>query len=80
MRDLDARGLSVRKGRCLDFGCGIGRLTQALTEFFDVCDGVDISPTMIREAQEGNGYPDRCFFWMNFVSLISRSFPTIAST
>ena len=49
MQDLTERDLSVRRSRSLDFGCGIGRLTQAMAEFFEVCDGVDISPTMIRE-------------------------------
>jgi SAM-dependent methyltransferase len=65
MQDLSERGISVRRNRCLDFGCGIGRLTQALAEFFEACDGVDISPTMIREAQASNGHPDRCSFWLN---------------
>ena len=65
MRELDERGISVRRNRCLDFGCGIGRLTQALAEYFDICDGVDISPTMIREARANNGHPDQCFFWLN---------------
>ena len=36
----------------LDFGCGVGRLTRALAGYFPECWGVDISPTMIRLAQE----------------------------
>jgi SAM-dependent methyltransferase len=65
MEDLSERDIAVRRHRSLDFGCGIGRLTQAMAEFFDVCDGVDISPTMIRKARDDNRHPDRCFFWLN---------------
>ena len=40
-----------RDGAALDFGCGVGRLTQALGHYFDSCVGVDISQTMIRRAR-----------------------------
>src|SRR5215813_1192715 len=33
--------------KALDFGCGVGRLTQALTAHFDEVHGVDIAPSMI---------------------------------
>lgn len=36
--------------RALDFGCGIGRLTRALTGWFDAVDAVDISAEMIDQA------------------------------
>jgi SAM-dependent methyltransferase len=65
MAHLDQKGVDLRRGRCLDFGCGVGRLTQGLAAFFDACDGVDISPTMVSQAQEFNRYPDRCFFHVN---------------
>src|SRR5258708_1636634 len=35
----------------LDFGCGVGRLTSALSAHFDQCWGLDISPTMIERAK-----------------------------
>ena len=38
----------------LDFGCGVGRLTRALAGHFPECWGVDISPTMIRLAEDFN--------------------------
>lgn len=38
----------------LDFGCGVGRLTQAMASHFPEVWGVDISPTMIRLAGEFN--------------------------
>jgi len=37
-------------GTALDFGCGVGRLTQALASRFASCVGVDISTLMIRNA------------------------------
>jgi SAM-dependent methyltransferase len=49
----------------LDFGCGIGRLTRALAEYFPECRGVDISPTMIRLAQELNHHLAHCNFLLN---------------
>jgi SAM-dependent methyltransferase len=52
-------------GRALDFGCGIGRLTQALTGRFEAACGVDISPTMIALAREANHHPDRCAYILN---------------
>ena len=47
------------KGRALDFGCGAGRLTQALARRMDHVIGADISPVMIDLARRLNRYPDR---------------------
>jgi SAM-dependent methyltransferase len=41
-------------GAALDFGCGVGRLTQALSKYFGSCVGVDISPSMVEKASELN--------------------------
>jgi ubiquinone/menaquinone biosynthesis C-methylase UbiE len=49
----------------LDFGCGVGRLTRALSHHFRECWGVDISPTMVRLAREFNHDRDRCHFLLN---------------
>jgi SAM-dependent methyltransferase len=49
----------------LDFGCGIGRLARALAQYFSECVGVDISPTMIRLAQELNHHLPHCNFLLN---------------
>jgi len=46
-------------GRVLDFGCGVGRLTQALARRCPDVLGVDISPAMIALAERLNRYPDR---------------------
>ena len=49
----------------LDFGCGVGRLTRAMAEYFPECVGVDISPTMINLAREINRDLPNCRFQMN---------------
>jgi SAM-dependent methyltransferase len=43
-------------GAALDFGCGVGRLTQALAKRFASCVGVDISEQMIQQAESLNQY------------------------
>jgi ubiquinone/menaquinone biosynthesis C-methylase UbiE len=48
----------------LDFGCGVGRLTQALARRFAACTGVDISEEMIRKAEAINRYP-HCSYLAN---------------
>jgi ubiquinone/menaquinone biosynthesis C-methylase UbiE len=59
-------GLKPRwEGGALDFGCGVGRLTQALCKRFAECVGVDISPTMIRLAQQHNRHGQRCVYALN---------------
>jgi len=62
---LDDLGVAYRIGRALDFGCGVGRLTQALATKFDQCDGVDIAPSMIEHAREINRFGDRCRYHVN---------------
>ena len=62
---LDRYGLSPRFGTALDFGCGIGRLTQALGERFDRVHGVDISATMIAMAREKNRAGSRVTYHVN---------------
>jgi ubiquinone/menaquinone biosynthesis C-methylase UbiE len=43
-------------GAALDFGCGVGRLTQPLARRFSSCIGVDISQQMIQRAESLNRY------------------------
>ena len=45
-------GLTFPGGQALEFGCGLGRVTQALAPHFDVVHGVDIAPSMIESAQK----------------------------
>ena len=45
-------GAALAAGHALDFGCGAGRLTQALARHFGRVTGVDISAGMIALARE----------------------------
>lgn len=65
MRDINALGYPAVRGRALDFGCGIGRNTQALVNWFDHVTGVDISPAMLDLAHEHNHAPKRCDYILN---------------
>ena len=51
--------------RALDFGCGVGRLTRAMSMRFNHCVGVDISEQMIRMAKELNSDRNNCEFMVN---------------
>jgi SAM-dependent methyltransferase len=42
----------VARGRALDLGCGLGRVTRALAHRFDEVVGVDVSTEMVRRAKE----------------------------
>ncbi|HWX74458.1 MAG TPA: class I SAM-dependent methyltransferase [Solirubrobacteraceae bacterium] len=44
-------GASPARTRALDFGCGVGRLTLPLAERFEHVYGVDVSTSMLREAE-----------------------------
>ena len=58
-------GAIPRFHRALDFGCGLGRLTQALASQFERADGVDISSAMIARARALNRLGDRCHYHLN---------------
>jgi SAM-dependent methyltransferase len=58
-------GVSVARGRALDFGCGVGRLTQALAAQFDEVVGVDIAESMLEQARRFDRSDGRCSFAAN---------------
>ena len=62
---LHSIGLRPDGGAALDFGCGVGRLTQALAERFSSVHGIDISETMITEANDFNRLPAKCHYAVN---------------
>jgi SAM-dependent methyltransferase len=45
-------GRPRERGSALDFGCGAGRVTRALADYFQTSVGVDISPKMIEYARQ----------------------------
>ncbi len=51
----------------LDFGCGVGRLTQALATRFDNVIGVDIAESMVEKARELNRHGPRVEYFANTV-------------
>ena len=57
--------VDVRLERALDFGCGPGRLVQALGDHFHSVDGVDITEGMVTRARELNRHGDRCRYHQN---------------
>jgi SAM-dependent methyltransferase len=58
-------GVPRQRRRALDFGCGAGRLTQALASFVNEAVGVDIAPSMIARARALNRAGARCTFQAN---------------
>lgn len=62
LRLTSALGLETPKRRALDFGCGVGRLTQALAGHFDAVTGIDIAASMIRGAERYNQFGRRCTY------------------
>jgi SAM-dependent methyltransferase len=65
--------IPFRAESALDFGCGTGRLTEAMTAYSSKVVGYDISPGMLQEARASGtgkaGYtdqlPDGPFEWIN---------------
>jgi SAM-dependent methyltransferase len=58
-------GLQVDPRRALDFGCGAGRLAQAMARRFDQVDGVDIAPSMVALARRHNRHRKTCRYHLN---------------
>ena len=58
-------GLPIDRRKALDFGCGAGRLTQALADRFDEVWGIDIAPSMIELATRYNRHPETCHYRVN---------------
>lgn len=80
---FDALGLESPTRRALDFGCGVGRLTQALARRHQHVLGADISRGMIDLARRLNHYPDcaeyMCTAETGLESLPGQSFQFIYS-
>ncbi|MFZ6004366.1 MAG: class I SAM-dependent methyltransferase [Actinomycetota bacterium] len=62
LRDL---GIEIGRARALDFGCGPGRLVQALAGHFDSVTGIDIAPSMLELAERLNQHGDSCRYLLN---------------
>jgi SAM-dependent methyltransferase len=64
LRIVRELGATFHPGSCLDFGCGVGRLTRPLSESFRETVGIDVAKSMIAVARRYNRNPD-CRFVVN---------------
>ncbi|MEQ1632418.1 MAG: methyltransferase domain-containing protein [Planctomycetota bacterium] len=62
---LGLHHIEVPRGKALDFGCGLGRLTQALAPHFEHVTGVDISESMVRGATQHNRFGEKVRYLHN---------------
>jgi ubiquinone/menaquinone biosynthesis C-methylase UbiE len=54
LRKISNLGSEINRGIALDFGCGVGRISRALANEFRKVIAVDISSSMLKEAQRVN--------------------------
>lgn len=71
LQQLAEKNITIERHRALDFGCGVGRLTQALANHFDEVWGVDIAPAMIEQANLYNKHSNKCRFIVNKKNVLS---------
>ena len=60
-----SKGIKLNFGCALDFGCGVGRLSQALARHFQEVHGIDIAPSMVEQAKNFNRYPEKVHYHVN---------------
>lgn len=81
---LDELGICPARDDALDFGCGVGRLTAALSDHFRAVVGVDISRPMLDQAQKLHDRNLRCTFIHNEITdlraLADESFDLVYSS
>ncbi|HMJ63859.1 MAG TPA: class I SAM-dependent methyltransferase [Candidatus Binatia bacterium] len=65
LQKLQGMGIQISFGRALDFGCGLGRLSQGLASHFAFVDGVDVSASMIEQAKTLNNQPPKVTYHLN---------------
>lgn len=54
LAQIDRHFGTLPRERALDFGCGVGRLTIPLSEYFGAVVGLDIAPAMLEEARRNS--------------------------
>lgn len=65
LETVEKLGLKPAHGRALDFGCGLGRLTQGLGGHFAEALGLDISDGMVAQARKLAEKLPQCSFRVN---------------
>jgi len=74
LRSLNDARAAFKRDTCLDFGCGVGRLTVPLSGSFNRTIGVDIARSMIDQARRYHAAGSQCEFLVNR-DLDLRQFP-----
>jgi len=81
MDEARALGLPAARRRALDFGCGLGRLTQALADHCDEVLGLDVAPSMVAQAATFNRHGGRVQYQVQtappFQTIASRSIDVV---
>lgn len=67
-------GVPAERGAAFELGCGVGRLSRAISDRFERCVGVDISASMIARARELNADRTNCEWVVNTAGDL-RAFP-----
>ncbi len=62
---LASLGVTPGTEQAIDFGCGAGRTTLALSHHFSHVVGVDVSPAMLAKAEQLDTSDGRCSFVLN---------------
>jgi SAM-dependent methyltransferase len=65
LQHLHSLGVVTGTDRALDFGAGVGRLSNALAEHFTSVVGVDVSPTMLDQARRYDRSSGRVTYHLN---------------
>lgn len=65
MKYIESLSINIPRRKALDFGCGVGRVTQSLACYFDEVYGIDIAPSMIELAKKYNRHGDKCKYYLN---------------
>jgi len=65
MHFFEDHDIKLARQNALDFGCGAGRLTQALADYFEQVIGIDIAESMIELGRKRNPRPDRVSYLHN---------------
>lgn len=72
LSELKRSGIGFARKNALDFGCGTGRLTQALARRFSDTVGIDIAQGMVEIAERNNRFPATCHYFVNTGGDLSR--------
>ena len=62
LANLNRLAPGTSRRRVLDFGCGVGRVTRALSEYFDQVTGADVAMSMVQRARDLNRDHPNCRF------------------